>query len=305
MLMIMAWILRSIAIAICSSSAMLAASLGQSAAERAQVLVTAVQDSRLLGQEVSDIHSVLAKLTVGTRFANRVNVNGPIEPSALNVYVLARNLAGRRDLPEAISQSNILGNCAYVGVSNAIICDSDFLERFLADHGVFNEVQDASLQRARHDYQYAFLAWVLGHEIGHVVAGDRAAHFGEVNTLQHKEDAAIALSQKSETDADLFAATKIEADKGLTLSLEGMLMALIDQEVAEKNGKSPAYGVGLHWDYANKRVVQYFDDQDHPEFVIRATRILALIASNTHEDALKALVDTFSRHLVRVDTERQ
>jgi hypothetical protein len=284
---------------------MLGASLHQSAAERARTLVAAVQDTNLLGQDVGDIRSVLTKLTAGTRFSNRVNINRPVEPSALNVYVLAHNLADRWDLPEAISQSNIFGNCAFVGVSNTIICDPDFLGKFLVDHGVFNEVPDASLQRARHEYQYAFLAWVLGHEIGHVVAGAGAAHFGEVNALERKKEAAIALSRKSETEADLFAATKIEVDKGLTLSLEEMLVALIDQEVAEKNGKSPAYGVGLHWDYANKRIVQYFDDQDHPEFVIRATRILAFIASDTHEDALKALVDTFSRHLVQVKTERQ
>lgn len=117
--------------------------------------------------------------------------------------------------------------------------------------------------------------------------------------------AAIELSPQAETAADLFAAKKIETDKRLTNALEGLLTALIDQEVAEKNGKSAAYGVGLHWDYANKRVIQYFANQDHPEFVIRATRMLALIAADTHEEALQALIETFSRHLVGVDANAQ
>jgi hypothetical protein len=79
-----------------------------------------------------------------------------------------------------------------------------------------------------------------------------------------------------------------------------MLIALIDQEVADKNGKSLAEGVGLHWDCANRRVVQYFANQDHPEFVVRATRILAFVASQTGDEALKSLIETFTRHLIQV-----
>lgn len=276
----------------------------ESASERARALVAAVQDGSVLATEVGDIPAVLSMLTAKTKFANHVNVNKPIKESALNVYLLARDLANRKNLPEIIFRSNILGNCAFVGVSNTIICDPEFIDRFLIDHGVFNELPKDSLERAKRDYQYAFLAWVLGHELGHVVAGGAAAHFGQSKVLDSEEEARIDLVREAETAADLFSARQIEADRRLTVVLEEMLVSLIDQEVAEKNGKSPAYGVGLHWDYANRRVIQYFANQDHPEFVIRATRILTLVALDTHEESLKAALETFRRHLVQVDVDK-
>lgn len=299
------FVFRSLVLTICACGMVVSAHAIQTASERASALVAAVQDTGVLEKEVGDIPAVLSMLTAGTRFADRVNVNKPVKESALNVYLLAHHLSDRENVSEVIFQSKILGNCAFVGVSNAIICDSEFVDRFLIDHGVFNEVPNDSLERAKRDYQYAFLAWVLGHELGHVIAGGPAAHFGQANTLDSEQQAGIELAQGAETAADLFAAKKIEADRRLTVALEGMLVALIDQEVAEKNGKSPAYGVGLHWDYANRRVIQYFANQDHPEFVIRATRILTFLASDMHEETLKALMATFTRHLIQVNTERE
>jgi hypothetical protein len=269
----------------------------------ASELVRAVQDKGVLANETGYIPQILTLLVSGTRFANHVNVNRPLEDSSLNFYLLSHELHTRIDTPRAILQSGILGNCAYVGVSNVIICDSDFIDRFLFEHGVFSQVSKDMLPEAKREYQPAFVAWVLGHELGHVVAGDAPAHFEVANALEQKRMAAIALVQETESAADLYAARQIEKDKQLTTSLEAMLMLLIDQEVAEKNGKSPSYGVGLHWDYANERIIQYFANQDHPEFVIRATRILTVIAADTHDQALKALIDTFARHLVQVDGE--
>lgn len=270
----------------------------------ARELVEVVQNRAVLAEDVGNISRVLATLTAGTSFVGHVRVNQPVDESSLNFFLLSRNPADRRNFPAIIMASKILGNCAFVGIANTIVCDSQLVDEFLSDPRVFQEVPDAPLEAAKRDYQTAFLAWLLGHELGHVVAGG-AAHFGQSRVLEAKMPAAIELSPQAETAADLFAAKKIETDKRLTNALEGLLTALIDQEVAEKNGKSAAYGVGLHWDYANKRVIQYFANQDHPEFVIRATRMLALIAADTHEEALQALIETFSRHLVGVDANAQ
>ena len=271
----------------------------------ASELVQAVQDKAVLTDETGYIPAILTILVSGTRFANHVNINRPLEDSSLNFYLLSHNLRARNDAPRAILQSGILGNCAFVGVSNVIICDSDFMDSFLVEHGIFSQISEDMLPEAKREYQPAFIAWVLGHELGHVIAGDGAAHFGVEDALEQKRKAAIALAQEKETGADVYAARQIEKDKHLTSSLESMLMLLIDQEVAEKNGKSPSYGVGLHWDYANKRIIQYFANQDHPEFVIRATRILTVIATDTHDQALSALIETFARHLVQADREDQ
>ena len=196
----------------------------------------------------------------------------------------------------------IFGNCAFLGVQrNTIVCDADFLSSFLADHHIAAEWLDKSRTRAEWTYQDAFLAWILGHELGHVVKGGLAAHFGQANALDRPTDPATELRQSAEMAADLFSARRIEADRKLTGTLERLLLSLINEEVEAKNGKSAAYGVGLNWDYADRAVIAYFTKRDHPEFVVRATRMLDLLAADTHEEGLKALIETFSRHLVPSD----
>jgi hypothetical protein len=42
----------------------------------------------------------------------------------------------------------------------------------------------------------------------------------------------------------------------------------------------------------------------HRLVVIRASRILTLVASDTNEESLRAAMDTFTRHLVRVEIDK-
>jgi hypothetical protein len=274
-----------------------------SESEMAREVVRVLQDKTFLSNDLGDFPAVLGLLTSGTRFVDQININMPVRESALNVYLLTLDKTIRARLPSVISRSKIVGNCAFIGISNTIVCDPQLIDRFLVDHGAFNEVPDSVLTQTRLDYQYAFLSWVLGHELGHVVAGGSAAHFGQADALTAKENASIKIAQETENAADLFAAKRIASNRHLTVLVERMLISLIDQEVAGKNGKSPALSAGLHWDYANKKVVQYFATQDHPEFVVRATRILTFLASNTGDEALKSLMETFTRHLIQVPTK--
>jgi len=259
----------------------------------AQAAVLEAQNKDLQATELGDIPKILDILASNTKFGGHLNVNGKLDPSALNVYVLAPKLKQRDGVPAVFFTANVFGNCAYTGVSNAIICDSDFVFSFLQDHGINGNWSD----RSGWTFQDAFLAWILGHELGHAAKGDPAAHFGQENVLTRPTDAAIELSQKLETEADLYAARQIETDKKLATVLENLLIRLMNWEIEKKNGKSAAYGVGLNWDYADKSVVKYFTDQNHPEYVIRATRILTALAADMHEDGLQALLESFSRHL--------
>lgn len=263
-------------------------------------VVTEAQNKDVQAKDLGNIPKILSILVATTKFANHVNVNGKLQDSSLNIYVLAQRLRQRESVPDAFFQANVFGNCGFVGVGNVIVCDSDFLSGFLGDHQIVSESSDKPQAQGEWTFQDAFLAWILGHELGHVVEGGPAAHFGQANVLDRATDASIELSQRVETAADLFAAKKIEADKKLAGTLESLLLALINHEVEAKNGKSPAYGVGLHWDYADKAVIAFFTKKDHPEFVVRATRMLGLLAADTHEEGLEALIETFSRHLVAV-----
>jgi hypothetical protein len=270
--------------------------------EMANQVLQALQNKTFLSSDFGDLPAVLAILTSGTRFAHQVNINKPVRESGLNVYLMTPDNAVRANLPTVIYRSKLVGNCAFIGISNAIVCDPRLINGFLIDHGAFNEVPDSVLAQTRLDYQYAFLAWVLGHELGHVMGGGGTAHFGQTSALDAKVNANVQIGQQSENAADLFAAKQIASDKHLTVLVERMLISLIDQEVAVKNGKPLAEGAGLHWDYANRGVVQYFANQDHPEFVVRATRILTVLASITGDEALKSLLETFTRHLIQVPT---
>jgi hypothetical protein len=261
-------------------------------------VVTEAQNTDVQATDLGNIPKILSILVTTTKFANHVNLNGKLQDSWLNIYVLAPGLKQRKSVPDAFLKASVFGNCGFVGVDNAIVCDSDFLSGFLAEHQIVGEPSDKPGAQGEWTFQDAFLAWILGHELGHVVEGGPAAHFGQANVLDKAADASIELSQKVETAADLFAAKKLEADKKLTGTLERLLLALIDREVEVKNGQSPAYGVGLHWDYADKAVIAYFANRDHPEFVVRATRILTLLAADTHEEGLEALLESFTRHLV-------
>jgi hypothetical protein len=263
-------------------------------------VVTEAQNKDVQATDLGNIPKILSILVTTTKFANHVNLNGKLQDSSLNIYVLAPRLKQRESVPDAFLKASVFGNCGFVGVDNAIVCDSDFLSGFLAEHQIVGEPSDKPQAQGEWTFQDAFLAWILGHELGHVVAGGPAAHFGQANVLDKATDASIEPSQRVETAVDLFAAKKIEADKKLAGTLESLLLVLINHEVETKNGKSPAYGVGLHWDYADKAVITYFTKKDHPEFVVRSTRMLSLLAADTHEEGLKALIETFSRHLVAV-----
>jgi len=267
--------------------------------------VTEAQNKDVQATEVGDIPKILAILLSKTKFADHLNLNGKLEDSALNVYVLAPHLKQRDSVPDAFIKAGVFGNCAYVGISNAIVCDSDFLSGFLADHGIDGDWSDKSQRELGWTFQDAFLAWIFGHELGHVVQGGPAAHFGQENVLDKATDPAIELSQKLETEADLFAARRIETDKKLATTVERLLIDLINQEIERKNGKSAAYGVGLNWDYADKAVIAYFTDKDHPEYVVRATRILTVLAADTREEGLQALLESFRRHLVPLKGKQQ
>ena len=273
------------------------ASAGGQSSPLAHEMLNAILSERLVNDETGDIPIVLGMLAAHTKFARHVNINKNPDAKSIKFYLLPPHLIDRHNLPEAIWSSQILGNCLYIGISNAIVCDPDFLDSFLDTHRVFSGGLAGIIGR-RAD-QFAFLAWVLGHELGHVVHGT-TGHFGEAHVID-RPVTALELRQKDESDADLFAARQILKNRPVTRDLEGILIALINREVIDKTGDvSAAYGVGLQYDYQSQAMIQYSTMGDHPEFVIRGTRMLDEISKGTKDPALQNLVRTFERHLTPV-----
>jgi hypothetical protein len=264
----------------------------------AHALLGAIVSQHLVNANTGDIPKVLRILVAKTKFAKRININEPPNDQSVNFYLLPPHLGDLPTLPPIIWQSQILGNCVFIGISNAIVCDPDFLDSFLESRGIYTDVSLQVLPAMRRADQSAFLAWVLGHELGHVMTDDKGAHFGEANAIDCEKEA-ITLQQRRETDADLYAARQIQRNRHIAVDLENMLLSLINREVIEKVGAPRSYGVGINFDYSSGQMIRYFANQDHPEFIIRATRTLQQLSVGTKDPALQGLVSSFSRHLVQ------
>jgi hypothetical protein len=69
-----------------------------------------------------------------------------------------------------------------------------------------------------------FLLWVIGHELGHLLHHDGAAHFGQRGFEQLSNAQA---QQKRELDADSFFAQQLNTDRVDTDGVAGMLFRIL------------------------------------------------------------------------------
>ena len=217
------------------------------------------------------VESALRVVTRGTRFAARWNVNAPLAPDRLNVYILRPGLQPEgRALPARFA--SLLNNCAFAGAPNVVICDAQFLDDFSPAHGVrcFDRDPRARTNCERRN-RTILLTWVLGHELGHIVNGDPPAHFGQSRLDEMVPSNSIA--QSRELRADAFLIAHLRRDDKRMFEVVDYLIGLLNWELSRKLKKVP-YGVGILYDYTHKQDVQYATLGDHPEFVVRCVRML-------------------------------
>jgi len=74
-------------------------------------------------------------------------------------------------------------------------------------------------------------------------------------------------------------------------------IGLINNEIEAKVGTIQVAGVGILWDYTNKKVVEYLNAGDHPEYVVRATRLLIASADASGEEGISNMAKSFMRHM--------
>src|SRR5262249_53166549 len=153
-----------------------------------------------------------------------------IKADYLNVFLMKPGLRNPDSPPEL---KPYFGSCAYLGENNIILCDSDFLNSFLEKRDIKNYLRshpdkDAQWER----YLDSFLIWVLGHELGHIIRGHTAAHFGEDN-FERLVDS-TSLDQRQEVEADAFLIDRVLTDKAQTLNLTVMLIDVLNAEIRSK-----------------------------------------------------------------------
>jgi hypothetical protein len=258
-------------------------------------LVNGLVERQMLSNDNPDrLERVLKFLTIGTPFDNQWQVNQPAKATYLNVFLLRSGL--RTDPNRPIELKPYFGSCAYLGEGNIVLCDADFLTTFLEKRDIRNSLRshpdkDAQWER----YQDSFLIWVLGHELGHIVKGHSAAHFGEDSFEQLVNS--TSLDQRQEVDADAFLVERVLANKDQTLNLSVMLIDVLNAEIRSKVGNDLPQGAGILFDYNDKKVVRYMSLRRHPEFVVRVTRMLQQIGSTKGNESLKSMTDEFAKHM--------
>jgi hypothetical protein len=225
---------------------------------------------------------------------------------------VAPDVNERLDLPKPLLShlaQVILHNCNYIGISNTIICSQDTLDAFFAKY--LKEEADVRYLPGKHPLRpddltvatarRAFLFWVLGHELGHLANGDVDSHFATTLGLQEFASA-DELQQEKELRADAYCAELIvKPASGIehvtyVKILEQILIILANDEVITRH-LAKGQGPGLLKYYSSSEIIAYENQGDHPEYVIRATRMLRILAGLTKDDALTSMADSFELHL--------
>lgn len=280
-------------------------------------LVDTLRDHSLLtAPDRAWIDDVVLPIVSKTKYHHRWAINQPVRVGYINFYFLKPNFAAETNLPSEVRdyRDQLVGNCAYLGTQGIVVCDSDFLRAFGYDHGVPWRGIDPKKQELGFEGQVnqrleLVALWIIGHEVGHVLNGDGESDAARERPLVSISPGGQTLQQLQDTKDREYAADRkfaelISRDKVLVNSLVSMLMDLINAELVLRYGKPETFGPGFELDYSKKTIAYYFDNdpkQTHPEYLVRAVRILQQIAISTNDVGLEGLLGSFSYKFKQAD----
>lgn len=240
------------------------------------------------------IREALSKI-LGKAADERFHINSFPTQDGVNIYVVDCNATTTNGLRHNLD--SFRNNCAFVG-ENIIVCDLGFLDSFLIRRGhtvsaegqALNEFLDGD--HLASDSQTTFLAWVLGHELGHLLLHHKPAHFQEnAFEAQHPRN----FSHEQELAADKFVAKMIGTNKDATIALIQCLNWLLTCEIARRNGPATQYGVGIIYD-TGKHITRH-DTTTHPDFIYRGISLLKELGSVSQQPGVIALANSIEGQL--------
>jgi hypothetical protein len=231
---------------------------------------TIAQKGLLCKPDIPEVSESIQFLAQDTQFADKWALNSSPRRDWLNVYFFCRPRGGEFSDRNLVDLSD---NCSYVGLPNVIICDLNFFESFLDHTGLVAELPAATSkkQEIKNASRNIFL-WIIGHELGHIQNGNGPAHF-EANKINDIVGSA-SLDQKRELEADYWFVRRLSRDKTRQLNVETTLLDLLYAQVRAKVGSRnlfPGTGVPI-----TNQFIEYATAASHPEYVIRAIRMLSL-----------------------------
>lgn len=262
-----------------------------------ELLIEGVRNQKVvLKQPELFVDSILNELTLNTVFENKFAINKTIEAGNLNILFVDIDSS----IKNGIKLQGLKNNCGYLGKANLIICDYEFGNNFLKSKGVLKYYESNAMWHERKALsQRIFLQWVLGHEIGHILLKHKAKHFKEDQLNQEVANENILHSD--ELEADSFFVSKVIQNDKIEIALTSILIDILNCEIRNKVGNIDAIGNGIIFDYSNQKMVEYTNLQTHPEFVIRASRILMLIGNKPDREGVKFMTQTFIRNLIEIE----
>jgi hypothetical protein len=231
----------------------------------------------------------LDRMAKTTRYSGRLAVNSlPARAGGLAVFFLRRDLDWERLRRQEADLMALRDNCCALRDEATISCDSAFLETFLPSH-----VDYANLETTR----TAFVRWVLGHELGHVVLGQGGLHFAPA--AERRQGLRNLAIQRQEYAADCWMIRRFLALYGKRdeADLEGLAMGFINFRLRETSGPPPA-GVGILYDYSRLDPYDFRGDASHPDLLLRSARLLHVAASVDTTTGLSVALRGFTARLV-------
>lgn len=225
----------------------------------------------------------LSRLVEGTTQALSIN-KLPSQEDVLILFLDAQS--DWRSLASSDARTRqIKGNCIAISQELTIACDMEFLLSF---------PQDASGHPVSED---AFAKWVLGHEIAHIALRDPSSHY-----LRPTQVAARSLAnQRREYAADCWMLQRsfeilqpIEIDELRFLAVEFINNRM---RTAQPATEPFPLGVGILFDYRRVDPYDFLSDDSHPDMILRATRLLHVLAQQTSDVGLNANLNELFRRL--------
>lgn len=205
----------------------------------------------------------------GTHYYRNWTLNRPTPTAALNIVIfdsLEEAYAGRL-------ATGFRNNAVYLADANAIAIDYQLVHTLWRRYFPSDESWGS---RAN------LLSWIVGHEVGHLVRGDRTSHFQAGSLLKPRVSCRGTASERAADE--YYAAMVLGWDTESRLGQVELFQKILEAELLTSQSQPRVKARSF------RRWFQRLTQRcTHPEFLIRAFRFIAFIARHSDDPELQTI----------------